>query len=47
MQEGGCTYTYTYYARSLVPLLTSTFQKPDINTAIEQAQEQREREAQQ
>lgn len=32
---------------ALVPLLTSTFQKPDINTAIEQAQEQREREGQQ
>lgn len=32
---------------ALVPLLTTTFQKPDINTAIEQAQEQREREAQQ
>jgi len=31
---------------ALVPLLTSTFQKPDISTAIEQAQEQREREAQ-
>jgi len=32
---------------ALAPLLTSTFQKPDISTAIEQAQEQREREAQQ
>lgn len=32
---------------ALVPLLTSTFQKPDIGAAIEQAQEQREREAQQ
>jgi hypothetical protein len=32
---------------ALVPLLTSTFQKPDISTAIEQAQEQRELEAQQ
>jgi hypothetical protein len=30
---------------ALVPLLTSTFQKPDIGAAIEQAQEQREREA--
>jgi hypothetical protein len=32
---------------ALVPLLTSTFQKPDIGAAIEQAQKQREREAQQ
>ena len=32
---------------ALVHLLTSTFQKPDIRTAIDQAQEQRERGAQQ
>ena len=32
---------------ALVPLLTSTFQKPDIRTAIDQAREQRERGAQQ
>jgi hypothetical protein len=32
---------------ALVPLLTSTFQTPDIGAAIERAQKQREREAQQ
>jgi translocation and assembly module TamB len=32
---------------ALVPLLTTTFQQPDISTAIEQAQDQKEREGQQ